>query len=244
SKYRAWIGSLFRPAAQELGWAPAPGEAPELSSVRAKVLYTLGYTGRDPEVLAQARARVRRSFEDPAALDPTLAATAVTLAALEGDAALFDEFQQRMESAVTPEQRARYRTALAKFRNPALVRRALEYAISGKMRNQDSPHFIGNILAQPELRDTAWEFVKANWPAVKSTFTPSSGAAVVAATRSFCDARSREEVRDFFTRNSVPAAEATLGRALERINNCAALRQRQHTYLADWLASQSAPGGH
>ncbi len=244
ARYRTWVRSLLRPAAQELGWAPAPGEAPELGSVRAYVLNTLGYTGRDPEVLAQARARVQRSFQDPAALDPTLAATAVSLAALEGAAALFDQFQQRMESATTPEQRALYRNALAQFRDPALVKRALEYAVSGKMRNQDAPLFIANILDQPESRDTAWEFVKAHWTAVQATFTPSSGAAVVDAAGSFCDARGREEVRDFFTRNPVPAAEATLAGTLEQINNCAALRQSQRTHLADWLAGQSAPGGH
>lgn len=244
AQYRTWVGNLLRPAAQELGWAPAPGEAPELGSVRAYVLNTLGYTGRDPEVLAQARARVQQSFQDPAALDPTLAATAVNLAALEGDAALFDEFQQRMESATTPEQRALYRNALAKFRDPALIRRALEYAISGRMRNQDAPLFIANILDEPESRDTAWEFVKAHWAPVQATFTPSSGAAVVEAAGSFCDARGREEVRDFFTRNPVSSADATLAKSLEQISTCTALRQRQRTYLADWLAGQSAPGGH
>ncbi|MCI0356613.1 MAG: ERAP1-like C-terminal domain-containing protein, partial [Acidobacteria bacterium] len=242
--YRAWIRHHFHPAARELGWTPPKGEAPELGSVRGYVLYTLGYTGRDPEVLAQARALLERSFTDPAAIDPTLAATAHDLAALEGDAALFDKFQERMESARTPEQRTIYRNALAKFRDPALVQRALEYAISGRMRNQDSPHFIARILEDSELRDTAWKFVKSNWPAVKSTFTPSSGAAVVEAAGSFCDARSREDVREFFAQNPVPAAERTLQQTLEQISNCAVLRQRQRTYLADWLAGQPAPGGH
>ncbi len=244
AQYRAWVRNLLRPAAQELGWTPVPGEAPELGSVRAYVLNTLGYTGRDPEALAQARALVQRSFSDPAVLDPSLAATAVSLAALEGDAALFDQFQQRMESATTPEQRALYRNGLAKFRDPALVQRALEYAVSGRMRNQDSPLFIANVLDEPEARDTAWEFVKANWTAVKATFTPSSGAAVVEAAGSFCDARGRDDVREFFARNPVSAAEASLAKTLEQINNCAALRQSQRTHLADWLAGQSAPGGH
>ncbi|MGH9555265.1 MAG: hypothetical protein ACRD2Y_05530 [Terriglobales bacterium] len=84
----------------------------------------------------------------------------------------------------------------------------------------------------------------AHWSEVKATFTPSSGAAVVEAAGSFCDARGREDVRDFFTQNPVPAAERTLQQTLETINNCADLRQRQRTYLADWLAGQPAPGGH
>ncbi len=242
-QYRAWLRHLLRPAVQELGWAPAKGETPELGSVRAYVLHALGYTGRDPEILAQARILVERSFTDPAALDPTLAATAHNLAALEGDTALFEKFQERMESAPTPERRALYRNALAEFRDPALVKRALEYAISGRMRKQDAPHFIANILDEPDLRDQAWEFVKAHWNEVKATFTPASGATVVEAAGSFCDARGREDVRGFFTQNPVPAAERTLQQTLEQISNCSALRQRQRAYLTEWLAGQSAPGG-
>ncbi|MGH8730782.1 MAG: ERAP1-like C-terminal domain-containing protein, partial [Burkholderiales bacterium] len=177
-------------------------------------------------------------------IDPTLATTAHNLAALEGDAALLEKFQERMESAKTPEQRALYRNALAEFRDPALVKRALEYAVSGRMRNQDAPHFIASILDEPESRDVAWAFVKAHWGEVKSSFTPLAGAAVVAAAGSFCDARGQEDVRQFFTQNTVPAAERTLQQTLEQISNCAALRQRQHTHLAEWLAGQPAPGGH
>jgi aminopeptidase N len=243
-QYRAWLRQLLRPAAQELGWAPAKGEAPELGSVRAYVLHALGYTARDPEVLAQARTLVERSFTDASAIDPTLATTVHNLAALEGDAALFDKFQERVESAKTPEQRALYRNAMAQFRDPALVQRALEYAVSGRMRNQDSPHFIAYILDEPETRDQAWAFVKAHWNDVKATFTPASGAAVVEGAGSFCDARGREDVREFFTQNPVPAAERTLQQTLEQISNCSALRQRQHAHLAEWLAGQSAPGGH
>ncbi|MGH9531433.1 MAG: ERAP1-like C-terminal domain-containing protein [Terriglobales bacterium] len=96
----------------------------------------------------------------------------------------------------------------------------------------------------PRILSAAWEFVKTHWSEVQATFTPSSGAAVVYAAGSFGDARGREEVRELFTRNPVSAAERTLQQTLEQIGNCAALRQRQHTHMAEWLAGQAAPGGH
>ncbi len=241
--FESWVRLLLRPAAQELGWQPAPGESDELRSLRASVLQTLGYSGRDPEILAQARTLAERYVADAKAVDPTLAGTVLGLAASGGDKALHEAFLSRMEQTDEPGQRSRFMTALTLFRDPALVRRSLEYAVSGKMRNQDAPHFLADLLLNVPSRDVAWAFLKSHWPEVQATFTTSSGAAVVSATRSFCDAGSRDEAAQFFARNKVEAAERTLRRAQETINNCINLKVAQRTALAQWLAEGGKSSG-
>ncbi|MGH9579623.1 MAG: M1 family metallopeptidase, partial [Terriglobales bacterium] len=217
--FEAWVSALLRPAAQELGWQPASGESDEVRSLRAIVLYTLGYSGRDAEVLAQARALAHRYLDDPKSVDATLADTALKLAASDGDAALYEKFLGRMEQAGEPEERERFMDAMTKFRDPALVKRSLEYAVSGRMRNQDAPLFLADLMENVPSQDVAWTFVKSNWTQVQATFTPASGAYLVGATSYFCDAGSRDQAAQFFADHPVQASERTLRRAQETINN-------------------------
>jgi hypothetical protein len=44
-------------------------------------------------------------------------------------------------------------------------------------------------------------------------------------------------VKQFFARNAVASAERALRQALERIDNCAALVERQSPALASWLTT-------
>jgi hypothetical protein len=59
---------------------------------------------------------------------------------------------------------------------------------------------------------------------------------LVAATGTFCDARSRDVVKAFFTTHPLPAAARTLAQSLERIDACIAMRNNQASAVADWLA--------
>ncbi len=242
-KYQAWVRRLLRPTAQQLGWQPRASEGDELRSLRAYVLMTLGRTGRDSEARAEARKLAEQYLADPKSVDATLADTVLSLAALDGDAALYEKYLAKMEAAAEPEERERYQDALTFFTDPALVRRSLEYAVSGKMRNQDSPGFIAGILEKPESQEAAWEFVKANWPRVEGALSLGSAREVVSAVGKFCEVPSRDDARAFFAAHPLPASERTLRQAMENVNNCINLRATQQQSLAAWLNDQSGSAG-
>ena len=204
---------------------------------------TLGHTGRDPEVRTAARKLAEHYMADPKSVDATLADTVLSLAALDGDAALYETYVAKMEASAEPEERERYLDALTYFTDPALVPRSLEYAVSGKLRNQDSPGFIEKILGRRESQSTAWEFVKTNWPRVESALTIGSAREVVSAVGKFCEAPARDEAKAFFTLHPVPASERTLRQALENANNCINLRATQQQSLAAWLNGQAEGAG-
>ncbi len=84
--YEQWVRRLLTPAAGELGWRPKPGESDETKSSRARVMYTLGYAGKDPAVIADARRLTEKALQDPTSIDPTVAVAAFSLAAQNGDA--------------------------------------------------------------------------------------------------------------------------------------------------------------
>ena len=233
--YQQWVRRLFAPLARELGWQPAPGESDEQKSLRAVVMRTLGYTGQDPEVLTEARQLTERALDNPSAVDRTMAETVFALAALNGDAALYDRILAQTKKAGSPEEFYLYQRTLAEFSDPKLLQRTLDYALSPEVRSQDTIRVIAGVMDNPAGQKLAWAFARAHWPQIASTFGGFGGGGVVGATSAFCDAGMRDEVKDFFTSHQVPAAERTLKQALERVSYCADLKAQQSGQLASWL---------
>jgi hypothetical protein len=61
---------------------------------------------------------------------------------------------------------------------------------------------------------------------------------VVTALGGFCSAEKGAEIRTFFAAHPVPAAARGLAQALERIDGCVALDQRQSAPFTAWLAAR------
>jgi aminopeptidase N len=137
-----------------------------------------------------------------------------------------------------PEEYYRFFNALRSFRDPALVQRTLQFAISPAVRTQDTSTLIGGLIGQPWSRDAAWAFVKANWDTLTKLLGVFQGIPRIAGSVSaFCSREKKAEVEQFFKEHPVPAAERTLRQAFERIDNCASVKERQASAASTWLAS-------
>jgi len=174
---------------------------------------------------------------DPASVDATLGQTALSIAARNGDAALFDRLQKLFETSTNPELQQGALSLLAQFTNPALTVRALDYAASGKVRNQDTARQFGIALQLSETREQAWKYIQSHWDQVQAQVSPQMLTRVVASTGSFCTQSGRDSVKDFFTTHKVPAANISLKHALEHIDGCIELRTLQEPNLNKWLAA-------
>ncbi len=242
--YEQWVRGLLAPAGKELGWRPKPGESDETKSLRARVLYTLGYAGQDPEVIALARRWTEKALVDPASLDSTVAFTAFTLAAQHGDASLYDKLMTKMQASGTSlENYYLYFQTLSKFRSPKLLERTLEYAISPAVRSQDTLGMIAAVMKNPAGGRLAWEFVQAHWSEIDKVGGGFTSGEVVGATNVYCEAGMQDQVQGFFTQHAVPTAQRTLKQSLESIHNCADLKSRQTPELSQWLQKRGAASG-
>ncbi len=240
--FRAFVRSMLRPAAERMGWEPKAGETDDQFSLRARVLLTLGRTGRDEETLASARKIVDRALKGEA-VEPNAGETAFRLAGYGGDAGLYERIYASLKSARNPEEYYRSIRSLNSFSQPALVKKSFELFVSPEFRNQDSARRIAQLMENDDARDQAWELVKSRWPEVQAKFTTSSGRAVIGATNGFCDAQHRDEVQQFFAAHKVAAGERTLTRSLEYISACMALRSQQTENLTAWLKQHPEASG-
>ena len=242
ASFQTWVRQLLEPVAGKLGWNAAPDEGEDRHAARAAVLYTLGYAGRDPDTLREARRRVDQYLSDGTPLDPNLMGTLVSLAAIGGDAQLYERFMTRSTKALHPGEQYRFRNALAFFTDPALVKRTLEYAMSSDIRSQDAPSFIAALLQNALSRRPAWEQVKTNWSALERFGVFQGLPVIVRATGAFCDQKSRADLRQFFDSHAVAGVDRTLRQALESIDNCLAFKTQQGPRLKEFLSQAKSRG--
>ncbi len=237
--FRQWIRSNFRPMMQKVGWNPTPGEKDDTRLLRGDLISILGELGEDPETIQQATKVARQYLQNFDAVDPSVARASLNIAAHHGNALLFDEFIQVLRQTQSPEPFYNITNALSNFYDPQIVERWMEMIVSPSFRNQDAPHMIAAMVNDPETHRVAWEWVKAHWPDVEKKITMSSGSSIIAATRSFCDVESRNDVQAFFSTHKVPASERALKQSGEAIDSCIRYREEQQPNLSAWLGKHN-----
>ena len=235
----AWIRNTFAPdyagsALLSMPTRPTRASCAPLSSP------LLGYYAKDPAVLAQARDiadKVHRRIQ------PRLTAT------FASDRARHRRPQRRRrplrsscKRSTKPQPTPRSRSARCAC-SPSLKtrdssKRALDYAVSDKVRNQDAAIQLAIALESDETRDLAWKYIQAHWDQVQAQLTTNSGSILIGSTSAFCSNSGREDVEQFFSSHKVAASGQSLKHAIEHIDGCIELRSLQEPQLRAWLASQ------
>ncbi len=237
-QFAAWVDRTYKPELAKLGM-PKDGETPEIAERRATLFSVVGNMGNDPETIATAKKMALQSLADPNSVDPTLGPVALTVAAYHGDAELFAAFQKEFETDSNPQRSEGALYRLAAFRDPALSARAMQYATSKAVRNQDAVGVFASELGNPDTHDAAWQYLQTNWPAVSAQLTEMSGGYIVQSAGSFCSADKAAEVKQFFTTHPVHASARGLQKAQAQINDCVEFREAQEANLNKWLAAHA-----
>jgi alanyl aminopeptidase len=244
----AWVRDLYRPSARRLGWTGADGEEPRLRRQRAQTLGLLANVGRDPEVRAEAARRGRAwlgkgpGFEE-GAVPAELAGLALSVAVEDGDEALFDVVTSRLGTSEESGVRGRLLGALGAVRDAARVRKALALSLDPRLRSNERARMVHALLAHPESREAAWEFLRTRWdelaPLVPERAAVGMAAGAVAA---FCEpVRGQQILDEVAVRTSkLPAAALELQQALDGARLCAAQTAAHRKSAGDFLAKRKA----
>ncbi|MDB5475447.1 MAG: Peptidase rane alanine aminopeptidase [Phenylobacterium sp.] len=140
--------TILAPLAQHLGDAPRPGEAANLTSLRASVWASQSRFG-DAAALARAR-RIQASGEGSIAERRA----ALDIVAAAADPTTFDALLAQARQAKDPQEKARILVALSGARDPALSARMVEIALGPDAPAGMAPRLIRQ--AGKENPDAAW----------------------------------------------------------------------------------------
>jgi aminopeptidase N len=234
--FERWVRHTVKPLVDRFGWVPRSNESEDVRSVRSAALFALGYAGRDAEVLGEARRLVDQHLSANTPIDASIVDTVVNLAAITGDAQLYDRYIAHMAGGANRSEEIRFRNALAYFADGALTARTLGYATSDGVRAHDAPDIIGRLMGRPSSASETWEHVKRHWEKLERSMGVFQGLPIiVGSTGSFCDSAARADVERFFAAHRVPGTDRTLAQALETIDRCIATKRDQAKNLTDYL---------
>ena len=237
TKFEQWVRRRFEPVLNQLG-LPGSGNDELEQERRAALLDLVGIWGGAQDVQRRARELAGAYMRDASSLPGTLVASVLDVAAYSGDAALYDTYVARLDKLTSePEEYYRFFNALPYFDEPEFVTRTLQFAMSPKVRTQDTGTLLAGLLARPWSRNQAWEFIKEQWPQLTERLGTFQGIpTIVQATSNFCTAEAAADIKQFFTQHPVPSAERTIAQSIEKITACAAVAERQSQSLSKWLS--------
>ena len=224
--YRAFVRRLVTPALDRLGWEPRDGESDRVGALRGALFQGLGILGADPNAAGLAR-----EFEAEARagkpIDPSLAAAAVNVVAVTGNAEDYERFVEAAHEMPTPQEQLRYLYALPLFGDARAFDRTLERALDrNEIRTQNAPFVLAFATTNRDLGDRAWSFIKGHWADLLTLFPPTLVIRMVEGVRYLTWPEEVEDAAAFFAEHPIPQSTKSLEQMLERQRIAAALRAR------------------
>jgi puromycin-sensitive aminopeptidase len=213
-RFQAFVRELVRPALDRVGWEADGGDPDLTKALRGALFGALGVLGGDPEVLALAR-EIDREGRSAAGADPSLATAAASVIAAAGGPEEFDSFVEASLAATTPQEELRYLGALSEFRDPDLLRRALERTLGEAVRPQNVPHLISRAIANREVGASAWAFVREHWDEIAARTAPSALIYATVGIRALTDPALVQDVQAFFAEHPIRQSALQLRQVLE-----------------------------
>jgi hypothetical protein len=214
---------------------------PAITLVRPRLMEWVGRRGHDAKLLELARARADAYLRDPATLDPSLVEATLRLSAVDGDTARFAQYLRRFEQARMPVERSWFLNALGSFRDTVLIRKALDYTLSGAVRPNEMSSVWRTVGFETENRDLSFDWMTRNYDALAKRMPPFA----LATTIRFADGCSPERIeaaKTFF----IPARpavgfEVELAKTEDHVTDCITLRRLRGGPLRQYLNALAGP---
>ncbi|PVD38990.1 hypothetical protein C0Q70_01615 [Pomacea canaliculata] len=239
-QFKAYVIKLFSSVAASVGWDSQPGEGHLVSMLRDIVLTRMGRYG-DKATVAEAEKRFLAHASGEQVLPADLRGPVYITVLTNGGEAVFDKMLELYDKADMQEEKARINRALGSTQDEGLIRRTLQFAMSDKVRSQDSVFVIGGVTGSVKGRELAWQFVKDNWKELHNRYEGGFllSRLVKSTTENFVTEEKAKEVEEFFTVNPAPAAERTVQQSCENIRLNARWMSREAEAVSAYLKSKA-----
>jgi puromycin-sensitive aminopeptidase len=206
------VRSIFEPQFDRLGWEPTPGESELTPQMRAIVLSTLGTTGDNVAIKAEA---IRRFEANDMPGD--LANAILRIVANQDRSGDYETFIERYSNAESPQDEQRYQRALMWFNEERV---ALDAA--GKcfnfFRNQDASIIIGLLSTNAASGPAVWKYVTARWDEARDKFPTNTLSYMTFGVRTYInDPVFADEVERFHHEHSLGGEQKSVQQNIERM---------------------------
>ncbi|XP_063599829.1 puromycin-sensitive aminopeptidase-like [Penaeus indicus] len=234
-----------KPKARETDPEPESPRDPETESpkpqhldtlLRSLVLGQLGMYG-DEAIVGEARRRLGAHVANASTLPADLRSPVYKTVMSQADEKTFDQMLKLYREADLHEEKDRISRSLGATRDPNLIQRVLQFAISDEVRNQDTVFVIISVAMTAPGRSAAWAFFKKHHEDLVDRY---EGGYLVTRlikyiTENFATEEMASEVEAFFQERLIPGTERTVQQSLETIRLNAAWLQRDQDAIKKYL---------
>ncbi len=236
SKLEATFADLYGAALKRLGWEGRDSDTPRDAELRGALIRALGSAAKDDDAIRRSRDLHAQYLEDPASIEPNIAAAVASVVASNGTADDYAVFLQRFKSAATPQEERRYQTQLGAFPGAAEIDATLAMTLNGEIRTQDAPYLVGFAMGNDDQGERVWRFVTEHWDEMLEAFPDNAIVRMAGGIRALSKPDIAAEIEKFFETHKVPTGELTMQQHLEKLRVNVALRERESASLAEALS--------
>jgi alanyl aminopeptidase len=236
--YRGFIADVFGPRARALGFRSKAGDSDDAKLIRAIVVGLVAREADDAPLATEARTEALAWLKNRRAVEPEMVETVLSIAARQGDAALFSAFLAEARATKDRRDRARLLSAIGSFRDPAVESAKLAVSLSADFDGRESFVILRESARDRTTREGVWLFLKANFDALAARLPREAPASFPELAAGFSDEAHRADVEVFFKDRSTKftGGPRRLAQALEEIRLRAAFREAQQESVAGFLA--------
>ena len=237
-----YVRQVLGPALARFGLEAKPGEDEAIGTMRGQLLGTLARDGRDETVAAFTLDAARRYLADSTAVDPGIVDAVLDAAARRGDAALYNDFLRRFETATVPQDRRRFLGLLGAFEDPALEARALAFSLSDSLPATDGMMVMRGFMGKNEAAGRRlFEWMMANYDQIAARVPPPA-LRFMPMMGGGCSEERLAATKAFFAdpKRAIPGVEKTLERVSDMVHGCISLREREGGVVSEYLRSLGA----
>lgn len=218
---------LFTPISEKLGWIRKDGESQMDTFLRGLLLSRLvSFNCR--KTLEEGKRRFDQHVNGTTLLPADLRSICYKSAMKLGDEKTFNNFVEMYTTSELNEEKDRIAQALGSSKNINILRKVIDFALSEKVRNQDSVYVLVAVAVNPVGRDLVWDYFKSNHELFMERYTSSFLKTRLAKfiTENFTTEERAEEVKMFFKEHPFAGTERTVSQSVETIQLNSAWLQR------------------
>jgi tricorn protease interacting factor F2/3 len=150
-------------------------------------------------------------FKDLASVEPDMKRSVVMGYARSSND--YDGLISRYTKSTTDEERLRFLEGLVSFKNPELIAKTLDFALSGKVKRQDVRNVILYATANPDARTAIWEWFKRNMAKLEQMYAGTAQFSIILREYfSIVGVGLATKVEKFFSDHKVIGADIALER--------------------------------
>lgn len=222
----AWVRENFGARAAQLGWLPRAEDSDAVRKLRAEVLPLVTVVGENAALKVQARSLAQSWLAGKRSTIGGMHLALLRTAAHDADAPLVDAYIAAVQEATDSATRIDVYQALGWVRNPALLRRGFEHALSDKVDAREGRELYDAASEDAENAQPLFAFVRERYDALAARLPEESISRMPRWHAHLCSREDAAALQSVYggARSRLPGTTRNLAQAVETAEICAKAR--------------------